>query len=98
MCWLSPAAFIWLLPATIPLLLSIPLSVYFSRATVGRALRRGGGSFKYPAVLEELRAQLQKPETSQFRLEGFHPPRAHRTRGTKANPPVMAPIAHSLVE
>jgi membrane glycosyltransferase len=37
--WFSPAVFVWLLPVAIPLLLSIPLSVYSSRASFGGAAR-----------------------------------------------------------
>jgi len=38
--WFNPALFFWLLPVAIPLLLSIPLSVYSSRISVGGASRR----------------------------------------------------------
>jgi membrane glycosyltransferase len=37
---LNPAASVWLLPVAIPLVLSIPLSVYSSRIGLGRAARR----------------------------------------------------------
>ena len=38
--WLNSAVFVWLLPVAIPLLLSIPISVYSSRVTFGDAVRR----------------------------------------------------------
>jgi len=38
--WLNAAMFVWLLPVAIPLLLSIALSVYSSRVTLGDASRR----------------------------------------------------------
>jgi membrane glycosyltransferase len=37
--WFDPAVFVWLLPVAIPLLLSIPLSVYSSRVSFGGAGR-----------------------------------------------------------
>ena len=37
--WFDPAVFVWLLPVAIPLLLSIPLSVYSSRVSFGVAGR-----------------------------------------------------------
>ena len=40
MTWWNAAASVWLLPVAIALLLSIPLSVYSSRVSLGRAARR----------------------------------------------------------
>ncbi len=40
--WLSPAHVWWLLPVAGAMILSIPLSVSLSRASLGRALRRAG--------------------------------------------------------
>ena len=45
--WLDPALLVWLLPVAIPLLLSIPLSVYSSRMTADNAAR-SAGLFKTP--------------------------------------------------
>jgi membrane glycosyltransferase len=56
----SPNAFIWLLPVAVPLLLSIPISVFSSSVVIGDALRRAGlltipeDNFP-PAVLGDLR-------------------------------------------
>lgn len=38
--WLNATVFVWLLPVAIPLLLSIPLSLYSSRVSLGDASRR----------------------------------------------------------
>jgi membrane glycosyltransferase len=40
--WLNPSFLIWLLPVVGALMLSIPMSVYSSRVSIGRALRRAG--------------------------------------------------------
>lgn len=40
--WLNPSFLWWLLPVVSALILSIPLSVYSSRASLGRRLRRAG--------------------------------------------------------
>jgi len=40
--WLSPKHVWWLLPVAGAMILSIPLSVYLSRASLGRTLRRAG--------------------------------------------------------
>jgi membrane glycosyltransferase len=49
--WLSPSYLWWLLPVTGALILSIPLSVLTSRASLGRRLRRRG----YLLIPEEAR-------------------------------------------
>ena len=102
--WLGSAVFLWLLPVAIPLLLSIPLSVYSSRASLGRALRRCR-LFQIPEerfpplVLDELRAHLDKPETSKFPVDRLHLwPGPHRASGTEANPQVTVSITQSLGE
>lgn len=40
--WFSPAVSVWVLPVAVPLMLSIPLSVFASSPSVGRAMRRAG--------------------------------------------------------
>ncbi|MCW5574867.1 MAG: glucans biosynthesis glucosyltransferase MdoH [Burkholderiales bacterium] len=40
--WLHPASLWWLLPVAGAMMISIPLSVYTSRASLGRSLRRAG--------------------------------------------------------
>lgn len=42
MYWFQPAVFVWFLPIGLPLLFSIPLSVYSSRVTLGLTSRRWG--------------------------------------------------------
>ena len=38
--WMNPASSVWLLPVATPLFLSIPLSVYSSRLSLGRVVKR----------------------------------------------------------
>lgn len=62
---LNPAASVWLLPVAVPLLLSIPLSVYSSRIGLGRAARRWRlfvipEEIHPPKVVEYLLAGLQE--------------------------------------
>jgi len=40
--WINPAGLFWLLPATAALILSIPLSVFLSKPSLGRAAKRWG--------------------------------------------------------
>jgi membrane glycosyltransferase len=40
--WINPAGLPWLLPVTVALILSIPLSVYLSKPSLGRAAKRWG--------------------------------------------------------
>ena len=49
--WLNPSFLWWLLPVVGALILSIPLSVYTSRVTLGRALRKA----RLFVIPEELR-------------------------------------------
>jgi membrane glycosyltransferase len=59
--WLDPAFLWWLLPVVGALMLSIPLSVYSSRASLGQAARRGG-LFLIPeetSVPEEIAATMR---------------------------------------
>ena len=71
----SPTVVVWLLPVAIPVLLSIPLSVYFSRASLGRATR-GCRLFMIPEerfpppVLDDLQALMTAPKK-------MHPPLRH---------------------
>ena len=63
--WLDPAYLLWLLPVLGPLALSIPLSVYSSRASVGRRLREAGflltpEEFEPPEELRWTRQYVQR--------------------------------------
>lgn len=67
MYWFQPAVFVWFLPIGLPLLFSIPLSVYSSRVTLGLTSRRWGlfcvPEEKFPPpVLERLQAVLQRSQ------------------------------------
>ena len=63
--WFDLAAFVWLLPVIIPLLLSIPLSVYSGRVSLGRAARQWG-LFRIPEenspppLLDHLRNLMER--------------------------------------
>ena len=61
--WLNPAFLWWLLPVVGALMLSIPMSVYSSRISIGRAMRRAGlfvipEEIEVPAELRSLRMHL----------------------------------------
>jgi membrane glycosyltransferase len=69
--WFDPALFVWLLPVAIPLLLSIPLSVYSSRISAGGAIRRlhlfqVPKENSPPPLINRLRQRLgeRKPQSS----------------------------------
>ena len=69
--WFAAAVFVWLLPIGIPLLLSIPLSVYSSRVTFGRASRRWGlfciPEEKVPSLPPaRLQALMQEPKAKEI--------------------------------
>ena len=102
--WFSVAAFIWLLPVALPLLVSIPLSVYSSRASIGRATRRSR-LFQTPEdrfpppVLKQLRALMEKPETSNRPWERARvQPGSHRAQSAAANRRATESRAPSLSE
>jgi membrane glycosyltransferase len=62
---LGPALVWWLLPMVLALLLSVPLSVYSSRVSLGRALRRLGlflipEEIHPPEIVAELHAALER--------------------------------------
>jgi membrane glycosyltransferase len=63
--WTNPIVFVWLLPVAIPLLLSIPLSVWTSRVTFGSASRRRRlfqvpEEEHQPPIITQLRAALDE--------------------------------------
>jgi membrane glycosyltransferase len=72
---LNPAVSTWLLPVAVPLLLSIPLSVYSSRIGLGRAFRRWRlflipEEMEPPQVIKQLQARLRRQE-QKGALPGF---------------------------
>ena len=58
----TPSFFLWLLPVILPLILSVPLSVFTSRASLGRAAGRVG-LFAIPEELCVPRELADKAET-----------------------------------
>ena len=68
--WLNPSFLWWLLPVVGALILSIPLSVYTSRVTLGRALRKA----RLFVIPEELRPPREIHETMQSVRDAPRPP------------------------
>jgi membrane glycosyltransferase len=74
--WMNLASSLWLLPVAMPLVLSIPLSVYASRASLGRAVRRWRlflipEETTPPQVIKDLQAGILERQREKWRLEGF---------------------------
>ena len=74
--WMNPASSLWLLPVAAPLVLSIPLSVYTSRASLGSAARRWRlflipEELAPPQVVKDLQAGLLERQRERWRPEGF---------------------------
>jgi membrane glycosyltransferase len=72
----NPAVSIWLWPVAVALLLSIPLAVYSSRATLGRAFRRWRlfvipEELAPPQVVKNLHAGLARRQRQERKLQGF---------------------------
>jgi membrane glycosyltransferase len=75
MYWLNPAVSVWLLPVGISLMLAVPLSVYSSRLSLGRLMRRWRlfmipEEIHSPHVIEYLQASLKKRQNNQ-QIDGF---------------------------
>ena len=73
---LNPAVSMWLLPVAVPLLLSIPLSVYSSRIGLGRAFRRWRlflipEEIDPPPVIKCLQADLHRRQKQKCALPAF---------------------------
>jgi membrane glycosyltransferase len=68
--WLSPAFFWWLLPVVGALILSIPLSVYSSRTSLGRRLRKA----RLFLIPEEIRPPKELEWTRQYLNRAMTPP------------------------
>jgi membrane glycosyltransferase len=76
MSWVNPVVSVWLLPVAAALVLSIPLSVYSSRVSLGRAVRRWRlflipEELDPPQVIEDLRAGLTDRQPQKWEPEGF---------------------------
>ena len=69
--WMNSASSVWLLPVAIPLFLSIPLSVYSSRVSLGRVVR-GWRLFLIPEeiappqVIKDLKASLAERQREKW--------------------------------
>jgi membrane glycosyltransferase len=75
MYWLNPAVAIWLLPVGISLLLAVPLSVFSSRLSLGRLMRRWRlflipEEIGSPQVINYLQASLAKRRQNR-QMDGF---------------------------
>jgi membrane glycosyltransferase len=76
MSWMNPASSVWLLPVATPLFLSIPLSVYSSRVSLGRAVKRWRlflipEEVVPPQLIKDLQARLTERQREKWRPEGF---------------------------
>jgi membrane glycosyltransferase len=74
--WLNSALAWWVLPVTIPMVFSVPLSVYASRASLGLALRKWrllltAEEHASTEVLERLKALLARNSAGQREHDGF---------------------------
>jgi len=74
--WLNPALAWWVLPVSVPMVFSAPLSVYSSRTGIGRALRRWRlllipEESSPTEALERLRAALDKRHARRGAPAGF---------------------------
>ena len=70
MYWLNPAVSVWLLPVGISLLLAVPVSVYSSRLSLGRLMRRWRlflipEEIRSPQVVKYLKEALSKRRQNQ---------------------------------
>jgi membrane glycosyltransferase len=73
--WLSWCLVWWLLPVVAAVLVSVPVSVYSSRVSLGRALRRcrlfmTPEETKSPEILQQLQSALERRHESQSRPWG----------------------------
>ncbi len=76
MSWMNEAVAIWLLPVAAALVLSIPLSVYSSRISLGHAVRRWRlflipEELAPPQVIKNLQVGLTERQRQQWQPEGF---------------------------
>jgi membrane glycosyltransferase len=76
MSWLNPSFLWWLLPVLVPLLLSVPLSVYSSRIAAGSALHRWRlflipEEVDPPDVIRELQTSIAQRERNKWKPDPF---------------------------
>jgi membrane glycosyltransferase len=81
--WVDLQAFVWLFPVMIPLLLSIPLSVYSGRVSFGRRTRRWRlfcipEEENPPSLLENLRKVMEQQQSIKLPASGFASPANHQ--------------------
>jgi membrane glycosyltransferase len=74
--WIEPSFFWWVLPVAGPLILSVPLSVYLSRVSFGRRLRRARllltpEEIDPPDVVKSLQRTLNQAQDQRPPLTGF---------------------------
>jgi membrane glycosyltransferase len=73
---LSPILTWWLLPVSLPLIFSLPLSVFSSRVAIGRASQWLGlfqipEESRMPQVVDSLQNFLRQPRRRHFHLSGL---------------------------
>ena len=88
--WLNPSFLWWLLPVVGALMLSIPMSVYSSRISLGRWLRRAGlfvipEEANPPAELRRLQTHLQRAVPLPGFVEAVVDPLVHALACASAN-------------
>ena len=102
--WFNATVFVWLLPVAIPLILAVPLSVFSSRVSLGRTMRKlrvflTPEELRAPALLEELRILMNRSENDETPLNEFcTQPRRLRAPGSRAAGDIAASIAPSLAD
>jgi len=106
--WLNPAFLWWLLPVVGALMLSIPLSVYSSRVTLGRLMRRAGlfvipEEMTPPPELRSLRAYLTRAAPLPGFTEAVVDPLVHAVACASANmrrsqPPAVRESRQQLMQ
>jgi membrane glycosyltransferase len=74
--WIDPSFSWWLIPVAGPLILSVPLSVYLSRVSVGRRLRRAKllltpEETDPPAVVQTMQRTLDRAQDNACKPSGF---------------------------
>ena len=98
--WFDPALFIWILPVAIPLLISIPLSVYSGSVSAGRASYRWG-LFRIPeqAAPPDILDELRKVTENQKQKKPVSSPLpCAAPQGRRKNPPASKSARHATPE
>jgi membrane glycosyltransferase len=99
-CWFDPGLLVWILPVVVPLLLSIPLSVYFGSVHLGRASYRCGlfripEQVSRPVILDELRMVMEKQKQSKVAADEVHVLSDAFAQSTPKNHRAAESFAHS---